>query len=51
MTVDELEKKVDIESEKMDEDIINQVAVIEDAIIQTQTIFNNIVKENVNYEQ
>ena len=49
--MDELEKNVDIESEKMDEDIINQVAVIEDAIIQTQTIFNNIVKENVNYEQ
>lgn len=49
--MDELEKKVDIECEKINEEIINQVAVIEDAIIQTQEIFENIVKENVNYEQ
>lgn len=48
--MDELEKNVDNECKKINEEIINQVAVIEDVIMQTQEIFNNIVKENVNYE-
>ena len=48
--MNELEKTVDKECINLNEDIINHVAVIEDAIMQTQEIFDNIVKENVNYE-
>ena len=48
--INELEKSIDNECEKIKEETINQLAVIEDAIMQTKEIFNNIVKENVNYE-
>ena len=47
----ELENKVNNECENIKEYSIQKVAVIEDVIEQTQTIYNNIVKENVNYEQ
>lgn len=48
--LDELNKKVDNECERINTETINKIAVIEDAILQTQTIFKNMLKEYGYYE-
>lgn len=48
--MDELNNVVDSECKKINNETINNVAIIEDAILQTQTIFNNMLKEYGYYE-
>lgn len=48
--MEELNKVVDNECGKINTETINNVAIIEDAILQTQTIFNNMLKEYGYYE-
>ena len=48
--LDELNKKVDNECERINAETINKIAIIEDAIFQTQTIFKNMLKEYGYYE-
>lgn len=43
--MEELETIVNRENERIEQKTMNRVAMIEDAILQTQTIFNNMLKE------
>lgn len=48
--ISDLENKVKTECERMENEMVEQVAILENAILQTQELFNNRLKEYGYYE-